>query len=165
MGIITFILSFATWIILSGRFDGFHLTLGIVSCVIVTVLSGRALYENGEKTLTERFSESFRFVHYLVWLLYQIIKANIRVLYLALHPRVKEVISPSVFAFKSELKTKFAQVVLANSITLTPGTVTVRLIDDIFTVHMIEGDFAKDITGQMQRRVARVFEPDTVIGE
>jgi multicomponent Na+:H+ antiporter subunit E len=80
-----------------------------------------------------------------------------------LGPRpIKETLSPHIFTFKTILTTDFARFVLANSITLTPGTVTIRVHKDIFYVHAITeqaaGDLASGGISEMERRVADVFE-------
>ena len=65
-----------------------------------------------------------RFLLYLPWLAYQILASNIYVAYLVLHPRMP--IDPSLVEFETSLQSERALVLLAQSITLTPGTVTVR---------------------------------------
>ena len=69
--------------------------------------------------------------------------------------------APQIVCFKTVLRTDFARFVLANSITLTPGTVTVRIQDDTFYVHAITVHAAGDLApgpGAMERWVAWVFE-------
>ncbi len=61
------------------------------------------------------------------------IKANLKVAYIVLHPKLP--ISPGMVQFKTRLKTDLAKVIFANAITLTPGTLTVDIEDDLFTVH------------------------------
>ena len=62
--------------------------------------------------------------------------------------------------FKTHLKTDFAKWVFANSITLTPGTVTIRIDDDEFYVHAISEYTAKGLEGEMEKRIAAVWEPE-----
>lgn len=159
MVLLTFILLFLTWILLSGRFDTLHLTLGVLSCALVAVICTEILFKKPRKALRNRWAEAWRFLAYAVWLTVEVVHANFSVLVLAFHPRMKQRIDPGVIVFKSDLEDKFAQVVLANSITLTPGTVTVRLRDDIFTIHAINQQGARQSVLEMQARVKRVFEP------
>ena len=91
--------------------------------------------------------------------LFEIIKANFYVFMLSVHPRMKEKIDPHIFRFKTELKTDFAKFVFANSITLTPGTVTIEIEDDEFIVHAITKQAADDLPGEMEQRIKRAFEP------
>ncbi len=71
-------------------------------------------------------------------------------------------LDPHIFTFTTSLKSEFAKFVLANSITLTPGTVTIRVHDDIFYIHAISreaaGDLNEETMSEMEKRVAWVFE-------
>ncbi len=89
---------------------------------------------------------------YWPWLIVEIIKANIDVARVIL--RRKMPINPSLIEVKSTQETELGQVVYANSITLTPGTVTVAIDKDIMTVHALTGGAAEDLqSGEMDRRV------------
>jgi multicomponent Na+:H+ antiporter subunit E len=83
------------------------------------------------------------------------------VLYLCFHPRMKEKIDPQVIKFQSGLKSDLALVTFANSITLTPGTITVYTDrDGHFTVHAIDWKSASGLPGGMQDKIAKVFGED-----
>ncbi len=97
---------------------------------------------------------------YLPWLLYQILLSTLHVTFLALHPRMKDKIDPTIVTFKTSLKSDIAKVALANSITLTPGTITIRIEDQVFYVHAISRKAAAGLPGEMEERLARVFERD-----
>lgn len=168
-GFVTFLLMFILWIVMSGQFDLFHLSLGVISCAIVARMSGDLLFQDRQTDFRTRFGQAWRFAHFTLWLLWQIITANLYIFQLALTTRkMAEVLDPHIFSFKSHLKTPFAQFVLANAITLTPGTVTIRIVDGVFTVHAITGQAAGDLEQQdniqdineMERRIAAVFEPE-----
>lgn len=165
----TFLLMFVLWIAMSGKFDLFHLILGVISSAIVAKMSGDLLFQDRQKGFGYRLLQAGRFVHYVIWLLYEIIQANMYVVKLALTTKkMEEVLDPYIFSFKSHLKTPFAQFVLANSITLTPGTVTIRIEDGVFFVHAITGHAAGDleecaVINSMERRVAAVFEPEILL--
>ena len=107
-----------------------------------------------------RLVTGVRFLMYLPWLLYQIVLSTMHVTFLALHPRMKDQIDPTIVTFKTKLKTNIAKVALANSITLTPGTITVRIEDQVFYVHAISRKAAAGLPGEMEDRLARVFERD-----
>ena len=155
---------FICWILLSGKLDLFHLALGSISCLIVTIISSNILFQQHNKGIVERLGEGFRFVSYCGWLLYQIVLANFHVFGLAISPRLMEkYLDPHIFTFTTSLKTEFAKFVLANSITLTPGTVTIRVHKNTFFIHAISikaaGDLVEDETmSEMEKRVAWVFE-------
>jgi len=155
--IYTFFIMMGFWILLSGKFDLFHLTLGVISSALVSFLSADLLmYEQGKN----RLSTGLRFLMYLPWLLYQIVLSTLHVTFLALHPKMKDQIDPTIVTFKTKLKTNIAKVALANSITLTPGTITIRIEDEIFYVHAISRKAAAGLPGEMEERLAKVFERD-----
>jgi multicomponent Na+:H+ antiporter subunit E len=158
--ILTFCLLFLLWLVLSGLFDPFHITLGLISCAIVTGLSSEFLFENRGMGAGERLRQFLRVPGYVAWLLYEIFVANLYVLKLALRPRGLGDSRPQVVRFKTHLKTDFAKWVFANSITLTPGTVTIRIDDDEFYVHAISEHTAMGLGGQMEKRIAAVWEPE-----
>ncbi|MCB0337430.1 MAG: Na+/H+ antiporter subunit E, partial [Bdellovibrionales bacterium] len=120
----------------------------------------RYLSNDGSRTIKDRLREAIHFPVFAFWLMYQIIKANFYVLYLSLHPRMREMIDPQVVKFSSEhLKGEFAHFVMAQSITLTPGTVTMLLEDGEFTVHALTGKTAEGLPSPMDQQVAKVFNP------
>lgn len=160
----TFILLYIIWLLLSGKLDLFHLTLGAVSCAIVARLSADLLFLEKEKGLRKRLVEAVRFLGYFVWLLWQIVMANFHVIGLALSGRrMRDELAPHIFSFKTILRNDFSRFVLANSITLTPGTVTIRIHGDVLYVHAISRVAAGELADQesiseMERRIAMVFE-------
>ena len=151
----TFILMFGFWLLLSGKFDLFHLTLGVISSLLVSWMSSDLLFIDRNKK--SRLAEVWRFLLYVPWILKEIFLSTLDVAWLALHPAMKEKISPRMVNFKTNLKSDAARVTLANSITLTPGTITVRVEDDIFTVHALSDKVAAGLPGEMEERIARIF--------
>lgn len=164
-GIATFCILFGMWIVMSGKFDLFHLILGVLSSSLVAWLSHDILFVERDKKLLARLTEAGRFCRYAVWLIGRVLVANLHVTALALSPRATRRIDPRLFTFRTHLKTDFARFTLANSITLTPGTVTIRVHGDLFYIHAITpeaaGDLASDAVSEMERRVAQVFEPES----
>ncbi len=165
--VLVFILLMVNWVIFSGLLDAFHLTLGILSCLLVTRLSADLVFENHAMSMGQRAGQAGRLACYLAWLLWQVVLSNMHVLKLALTSAGAKDIQPRMVRFKTKLKTDFGKYALANSITLTPGTVTVRIEGDVFTVHAISKFAADGLTGDMEARVARVFEPgnDEALGK
>ena len=94
--------------------------------------------------------------------LWECIKANIDVMYRVVHPRMP--VKPGIVKVKSALKTDIAKVFLANSITMTPGTITVDIIDDYFYVHWIyvhskdPAIYTQKILGRFEKYLKRIFE-------
>jgi len=154
--LLTFLIMFGLWILLSGRFDIFHLSLGVISCLIVAFFSGDLLFP---ELKTKGLLRSWvRFIKYIPWLLYQIFVANLHLMYLTFHPRMMELIDPKIVKFKSRLKGDLSLVTFANSITLTPGTITVYVsIDGDFKVHAIDKKSSEGLPGEMEDRIIRVF--------
>ncbi len=151
-----FVILFAFWLLLSGHYDLFHLSLGLICSLLVAFVSHDLLIENisGAK----RIRKTRRFVFYVPWLIYQIVLANLHVAYLILNPKA---IDPRIVRFKTRLKSQFSMVTLGNSITLTPGTITMDIIDGEFVVHALSKKVADDLlSGEMERRVAHVYLED-----
>ncbi|MGQ9532177.1 MAG: Na+/H+ antiporter subunit E [Desulfotomaculales bacterium] len=150
---LTAVTMFSFWILLSGHFDPLLLLLGVVSSLLVARWSHDLLLS--EVNVQRGARRIWRFIKYCPWLLWQIVLANLNLLYLTLHPKMP--ISPRVITFDSGLKTEVAIVILANSITLTPGTVTVEGTREEFVVHAIDSASAEGLLkGVMQARVKHI---------
>lgn len=156
----TFIILFGFWICLSGLFDLFHLSLGIISCALVSLISSDLIFSEKRVKKSHLF-QIFRFIKYLFWLLYQIILANLYVAYLVLHPKMASLIDPHIIRFKVRLKSDISLTTFANSITLTPGTITVLIHKDHFYVHSVDQKVANDLlTGEMEKRIANIYREE-----
>lgn len=152
------ILLFGTWVVFSGKFDAMHLLMGVASSLAVAIFSGNLLFCDTKKNLPSRFQEAIRAPFYLLWLVWQILLANFHVLGLVLHPRMMDKINPRFVTFRAKkLNCEFARYVLANSITLTPGTVTVDVDGDVFLVHALSDTTAEGVPDPMQDYVAKTF--------
>lgn len=139
------------WILWSGMFDAFHLTLGVVSVALVVAWTGDRL--SSQRSFKQRFIQWIRFERYCVWLIGQIVIANYHVVRLALHPRPLDALNPKMIQFTATLPNEFLSFLLAQSITLTPGTVTVRVCGDQYTVYTIDAALAAELPGDMLTRV------------
>ena len=132
------------------------MSLGAVSCLIVASLSRDLLFPHGVKT--NLGGTWLRFIGYVPWLCYQIFLANLHVLYLVFHPRMMDLIDPHMMQFNSRLKTDIARTTFANSITLTPGTITVSVsILNRFTVHCLDTHSGEALPGEMEQKIERIF--------
>ncbi len=153
---IFFFILLSVWVLLSGRFDFFHLTLGIISCALVTFFSGDLL--SPELRNMGLLRSWARFIGYIPWLLYQIFLANLHILYLVFHPRMIELIDPKIIRFQSKFKKELPLVIFANSITLTPGTITVYVsVDGEFQVHAIDEKSGAALPGEMESRILKAL--------
>ncbi len=154
--LVRFVPLYAMWLALSGFFDAFHMTVGVVCCLAVAVFSQAILPPRPASPFPLR--PLLFMPGYCLWLLWEIVKANVWVLYLVFHPRMMEKIDPRLFTFKSRLTSRVALTVFANSITLTPGTITVSVNErGDFLVHAIDGKSAGGLPGEMEKKIAATF--------
>ncbi len=154
--LLAFFILFFFWVLFSGKFDFFHIALGIGSSLIVAAASKDLLFPSNIKP---GFVICWlRFVGYFPWFFYQIFLANLRILYLVFHPRMMELIDPKIISFNSKLTNDISRTTFANSITLTPGTVTVNVsVLGKFRVHCIDEKSGQPLPGEMEKRIARIF--------
>lgn len=133
---VTLILLSAFWVILSGMYDLFHLSLGVISIIFVMLINRRILaldfYSQEKSNAVLRYH---RLLVYIPWLVWQIIVSSIQVAVIILSPKMP--INPTVARFKVKLPNMASKVILGNSITLTPGTLTIDLNGDEFLVHAL----------------------------
>jgi len=157
---------FGFWVVLSGKLDLFHLSAGAASAAGIAYLSCY-LYALpppvGPRGRHPYFTLPwFRLALYLPWLGWQIVVASFQVARIVLSPNMK--ITPLLFQFQHELPHNLARATLANSITLTPGTVTIDVRGDEFLVHALNDDAAEALrgsrAGNMKNRVSAVFRGD-----
>jgi multicomponent Na+:H+ antiporter subunit E len=140
---------FAAWLLLSGYFQGFLLTLGVLSCVLVVVIALRMDVVDHEAFpihLTPRI------LTYWAWLLKEIWLAALDVTKRVLAPSLP--IGPAVVELDTTQHSELGQVIYANSITLTPGTYTIRIYGNRVLVHALSQDGVDGLAeGEMDRRV------------
>ncbi len=130
-----YILFVLFWILLNGRFTVEILIFGLVIAAAVYIFICRFLDYSPRKDLCLLKSLGL-LIWYILVLLKEIIEANIKVLKFVYSP--KYVPEPVICYFKADLKSGFARVLFANSITLTPGTITVSVNDNEFCVHALD---------------------------
>lgn len=156
--IATFISMMIFWIILSNIFDLVHISLGIISSLIVAYFFHSLLFtRNKFKRLPK---EVIRFVKYFFWLTKEIILANIDVAKIVLHPDLP--ISPRLIKYESVLEDDLSLTTFANSITLTPGTLTVCIDEDSnYYVHCLAERHEEELKeGEMERKVKEIYAED-----
>lgn len=155
-----FLLFFAVWLILNGR-------VTVEICIIGAFLSVALFYficrfmEYSVRKELLLFKLIPLFLRYSWVLVEEIVKANVCVLKLILSPELQP--EPAFVYFDTEFKTGLARMLLANSITLTPGTITVSVEENRFCVHCLDKDFAEgleksvfvDLLKQMEAEEAR----------
>lgn len=145
---------FVLWVLFSGKLDAFHLGIGALSVAFLYWQESRLPAIRGEG---ERRLRIVTTVVYVFWLLWQMLLAAWYVAKKILGP--KEGLQPRMFRFRCEMPSQVNSVLFANSITLTPGTLTVDVEGDEMVVHALTADTEKDVfEGDMAQRVARLSE-------
>ena len=137
------------WLLWSGHYTPLVMTFGLLSCVGVVLLAGRMGIVDEEGVPIQLGIKPFL---YAVWLVKEIVQANIDVARRILNPSLP--IRPKVIRVKATQQGDLGRVIYANSITLTPGTVSVDVEGDEIVVHALtEEAAAEDASGEMNRRV------------
>ena len=143
---------FGFWLALSGHYTPLLLSFGVGSCALVVYLSTRMDVVDHEGV---PYHLAFRILAYLPWLLKEIFVANVVVAKIILDPKLP--ISPSMVVFHGSQDTDLGRVVYANSITLTPGTITTGVEGHEFQIHALTtADLETDEESQMDVRCTRV---------
>lgn len=139
------------WLVNSGYFKPLLLGLGALSVVMVIMVIRRMEKIDGDQI--PLVLQSPRLPGYLLWLLREIVKSNIDVIKCIF--KGPESISPAIIRVHASQKTDLCRVLYANSITLTPGTVTLDVQGDILEVHALTREGAAGVEqGEMDRRVS-----------
>ena len=146
--LLLFVFYFVIWLLLSGHYDPLLLTLGVLSCTTCLYVTWKAKFIDEEGLPLHLL---IRLPIYTLWLFKEIIKANIDTAKIIILNNP----DPQNFRVKSSQKTEAGKVTYANSITLTPGTVTTVLDGDILEVHALSSDMADDVkSGAMDKKVS-----------
>lgn len=134
------LLFFFIWIVFNGKITVEITLFGIVIAALVFTFICRFMDYSPQKEMV-LYKRSLYLLGY-VWVLgVEIVKANLAVIHMILTNR--EIMEPVIVRFRTNLKTDFAKVLLANSITLTPGTITVSLEEDEYLVHCLDNSLAE----------------------
>jgi multicomponent Na+:H+ antiporter subunit E len=155
-----FILTFIFWLLLTLDFSVTNLVAGAVAALITSLLFAKYFFKKVVKFIQP--VRYFWFLVYLVILIWECIKANFEVAYRVLHPAMP--IKPGIVKIKLDLKSDFARTMLANSITMTPGTIAVDIVGDNLFVHWIYVSsedpevYRQKIVGRFEKYIIKTFE-------
>jgi len=141
------------WVVNSGHFDPLLLSFGVFSVALVVWINHRMTRVTGE--YQPPVIMSWRLPGYIIWLVKEIVKSNIEVVRCIYqrHPAIE----PSIFKVNASQKSDICKVLYANSITMTPGTVTLEVEGDEFMIHALTRSSREGIeTGDMDRRVRSI---------
>jgi multicomponent Na+:H+ antiporter subunit E len=146
------ILLAAAWLLWSGFFKPLILGFGVLSCTLVMIAAYRMHFFD-----TDLFSLRFsaRLFRFWAWLGGEIVRSSIEVTRIVLDPKLP--IKPTVVEFDATSEHPVDLAILGNSITLTPGTLTLSIDDRHFTVHALTQNGGRDIEGgEMNHRVSKL---------
>ena len=150
MRILTAVILFALWLVLSATYDPAHIIVGAVIAALVAWL-------NPALPHMRRLSWPAA-IAYQPWLFGRILKSGIHVSRLILDPKLP--IAPELIRHRVDFKSDGELVALGNSITLTPGTITVEVAPGELIVHAIDEESRKDILdGSFEAKIRNVFVP------
>ncbi len=151
--IISTVVLFIVWVILTQSFDPQELFTGLIVAAVVSLISPAIASDKPKKWFQpKRYLYLIVYLFYFIW---QMIKSNIDVAKRVINPKLP--INPGIVKVKTKLKTNAAKLALANSITLTPGTLTVDIVDDIFYIHWIDVSDCDNVE-ESCKKIAEGFE-------
>lgn len=151
---------FAFWMVLSGRTETKFVVYGILTAVVTTWVTYPLLLVPNKDGSKKYYVFGFsipKMIMYFFWLMWQLVLANIDVLLATTGQELN--IDPKIVRFRFRADNPMASVILANSITLTPGTVTMNVTDDgVYEIHALTvGAAAGVLDGGMQKKVADLY--------
>ena len=152
-----YLLFLIAWIIFNGNFTLEIFILGILVAAVMLAFMCKFM-DHSIKREIGVYKKSVWFIQYVALLILEIIKAN-----LAIIPRiltVEEEMDPVIVKFKTSLKSDFTRVLLANAITLTPGTITVALEDDEYTIHCLDETLAEGLADSNVERLLKKLDEE-----
>ena len=149
-----FFVLFAFWIILNGQWTGEIAIVGLVLSALIYLLMWKFMNFSPKRewAVVKRLPRLIAYFFYLVGEIFKAAWGTIKFIW-----SPSEVVDPEVKSFRTRLKSGWAKVVLANSITLTPGTITVDVQDDVMLVHCIDRSFGEGLDdSEMEKRILRI---------
>lgn len=150
-----YIVFFLMWLIFNGKVTLEIILFGLAVAALLYAFICAFMDYSLKKDIMI-IKRSLRILQYVAVLVWEIVKANAAVMHMILSPRFQN--EPVLMHFKTDLKTKTARALLANSITLTPGTITVSLEEDVYTVHCLDKSLAKGIDNSVFVRLLKKME-------
>jgi multicomponent Na+:H+ antiporter subunit E len=157
--VVLFALLFGLWLLVSGHYDRFHVVIGFHCSLLVVLVNLRLnkYFFLSDEICEKKPLRPGQMVFYIPWLIGQIVVASLQVAGVVLRRRMP--VNPSLVRFKTRLPCRAARVILANSITLTPGTITVLLEGDEYLVHsLIDASHSGIVDGTLPGEVAKLYD-------
>ncbi len=158
--ILLFVFLFGIWLLLTLNVTIPNIAVGAIASFVVTLFLSKYSLKVTKKVF--QIQRYFWALIYLFIFLWECIKANFDVMYRVIHPRLP--VKPGIVRAKTNLTTDLGKIFLANSITMTPGTITVDILDDNFFIHWIYVHskdpevYTHQILGRFEKYIKRIFE-------
>lgn len=152
-----FVLFFLIWVIFNGQLTAEIAAFGVVIAGVMYLFLCKFLNYSPRRDLF-LLKKSPLLIRYIFTLIIEIIKANLAVFRLIYTAEYE--LEPAIVHFQTDLRSTFARVLLANSITLTPGTITVSLQDNEYMVHCLDKELAEGIASSVFVELLRKIEED-----
>jgi len=143
---------FLFWLAYTSSFKFEEMLAGLVISIIIAYFNYESFSKKGFSA--DIFTRLIKLLIYIPVFIWEMIKANIDVARRVINPELP--INPGIVAINTELKSDIGKMFLANSITLTPGTLTVDVIDDIMYIHWI--DVKTDNSEKQKNYISTKFE-------
>ena len=141
---------FGLWILLSGKLDAFHLSIGFFGAALIAWINTEPQH------LDEPPLPLARLVLYLPWLFWEVVKSSLNITKIILDPKLP--INPRLVQYPTSLGSNTAVVLLGNSITLTPGTVTIEVSSSKLVIHALDDESSNELESRsMEQKIAEVF--------
>lgn len=158
--IVLFIVLLIFWMLITFSLDVTNIIVGVVAAALTTFIFGKYFVNSMYKFFQpSRYFWGLVYIFIFTW---EVLKANFDVAYRVLHPAMP--IKPGIVKVPLEVKSDIARTMLANSITMTPGTITVDIIGDNLFVHWIYVKsedpeiYAREVSGRFEKYIKRIFE-------
>lgn len=155
-----FIIVLLFWLLITFSLSLANIITGAVASLITTIIFGRYFTKKMNKFLQP--ARYFWLLLYLFIFTWEVLKANFDVAYRVIHPALP--IKPGIVKVRMGIKSPIARTMLANSITMTPGTISVDIIDDDIYVHWIyvssddPQKYSDKISGRFEKYIKKIFE-------
>jgi multicomponent Na+:H+ antiporter subunit E len=154
-----FLTAFIIWLLLTNSLDWQHLLIGILVSFISALIFGSQFISTFYLLNPIRI---FYMIIYLILFIWECIKANFDVAYRVIHPKMP--IKPGIVKVRTNLKSDLAKTMLANSITMTPGTLSIDIKDEFLWIHWIKvrsqkmEEATRLIVGRFEKLLIRIFK-------
>lgn len=157
---VLFISMFILWLLLTFKINTPNIIIGLIAAFITASVFHKSFLKDVKKFFQPQ--RYFWIIVYLIIFIWECIKANLDVAYRVLSPKMP--IKPGIIKAKTTLKSNIAKTFLANSITMTPGTITVDIVEDDFYIHWIyvsskdPAEYTDKVLGRFEKYLKRIFE-------